>query len=130
MDTINYTEIAQEVKEKQKEQPLEHKEAVISVLQEKTRQQLPSYQPQPIQPIHIPQQVEIKPNQDTNLPEYATNAPAEAKTRTQKLIETTLEKGLHEGISDASHEDPFIIDMYHDALAEHIVEQLKEKGML
>jgi hypothetical protein len=128
MDSINYEELAKEVIKQQKNQeqiPRGHKEVIVSVLQEKTRQQVPTYQPQPIVAQKTDDQGEY-----TNLPAYAKTAPTETTDRVEKLIDLTFEKGISYGIREMAQDDPFVIDMYHDALADRMVTKMKEKGLL
>lgn len=132
MDSINYQELAREVlkqQQKQEQAPQDHKEAVISVLREKTaiQQQVPIQQPASV--IQSTTQTIASTLQERNLPSYAESVPLEVQQEVEQLISTTLEKGLSHGIAQAAKADPFVIDMYHDALAEHIVEQMKAKGM-
>ncbi len=132
MDPINYEELAKEVIKQQQKSPEQipqsHKEAVVSILKEKMSAQQPvvpqpTYQqPKPLQPNIV--------STDPDLPTYAASAPEESKQEVRNLIEFTLSKGLSQGIAQAAKSDPFVIDMYHDALAEHIVTQMKEKGMI
>ena len=136
MDQINYEELAKEVirqqeTQKQEQTPQNHKEAVISVLRERTaiHQQLPIQQAADSQ--QTTETIKATPSQkETNLPKYADNAPLESKQKVENLITLTLEKGLTYGVEQAAKADPFVIDMYHDALAEHIVAQMKEKGLI
>lgn len=133
MDQVNYEELAQEViKQQQKanaqeQAPQSHKEAVISVLREKMiPYQIPqsqSAQPQAKQNIA---QLQL----DPNLPEYSATAPEASKQEVKDLIDFTLQKGLAAGIEKAAKSDPFVIDMYHDSLAEHVIAQMKQKGLL
>ncbi len=133
MDSINYQELAKEVirQQQNKEQaPQDHKEAMISVLREKTilQQQAAPQQQAPI--ASTAPQTAASTLQERNLPSYAESVSPEIQQEVEHLISTTLEKGLTHGISLAAKADPFVIDMYHDALAEHIVGQMKMKGML
>jgi hypothetical protein len=136
MDQINYEELAKEVirqqeTQKQEQTPQNHKEAVISVLRERTaiHQQLPIQQAPGSQ--QTTKTINATPNQkETNLPKYAQSASPEAKQEVENLITLTLQKGLMHGVEQAAKADPFVIDMYHDALAEHIVAQMKEKGLI
>lgn len=133
MDQINYEELAQEVIKQQQSReqaPQEHKEAVISVLQEKMRQQIPTYQPHPITISTQSASVHTQALTDNNLPAYAATAPTETIDRVRHLVALTFEKGISHGVMEVAHDDPFIIDMYHDALADHVVEKMKEKGLL
>lgn len=133
MDSINYEELAREVIKQQqgKEQaPQDHKEAVISVLREKTiaEQKSPTFSTTTqYSPIQQTAGSDLK---ERGLPSYAEGTSPEIQNKVEELITHTLDKGLSAGISEVAGLDPFIIDMYHDALAEHVVQQMKERGIL
>lgn len=121
MDSINYEKLAQETKEVQQtfEHPDTGKENHIPALKQVIH-------------THYTPQEEEKESSDTShsLPSYAANAPEEAKQEVSRLIQHTFEKGLLEGVSEAKKKDPFILDMYHDALVEKLHEEMKHKGLL
>ena len=64
------------------------------------------------------------------LPKYAADMPEE----TQLLVETLIDKAWHKGIdaatADARKAGPVILDMFHDALAGKIYEEMQKRGML
>ncbi len=121
MDSINYEKLAQETKEVQ--QTFEQHEQV-------EHNHIPALK-QVIHTHYTPQTEEDKQETtNTSLPSYATNAPEEAKKEVATLIKYTFEKGLLEGIREAKKKDPFILDMYHDALVEKLHEEMKRKGLL
>ncbi len=133
MDSINYEELAREVIKQQqnKEQgPQNHKEAIVSVLKERTvtEQKSPTFSTTTQYPST--QQTAGNDLKERNLPSYAETTSPEIQNKVEELIAHTLDKGLSAGISEVAGLDPFIIDMYHDALAEHVVQQMKERGML
>ncbi|MFA7201895.1 MAG: hypothetical protein WC099_02790 [Candidatus Paceibacterota bacterium] len=131
MDSINYQELAREIIQQQKKEqiPQGHKEAMISVLREQMIQQQQFATKQSDSTIQSSVQTIPSNLEERNLPSYAETASSQIKQEVERLIHTTLEKGLHDGIAEAIKADPFVIDMYHDALAEHIVEQMKNKGI-
>lgn len=126
MDTINYEDFAKEIQQKKEQAPIEHKEAAVLILKEKTQEQISMQQPQPA----LSSESVAASNSLDDLPSYAKTAPAQTTERVKQLIALTLEKGISFGIAEARNDDPFIIDMYHDALADHIVTKIKEKGLL
>jgi len=121
MDSINYEKLAQETKEVQHtlEQEGNIHENHIPALKQVIHTH---YTPQ----ITKDQQEE----KDSSLPSYAIHASQEAKDIVTDLIDHTFQKGLLEGITAAKKQDPFILDMYHDALVEKLHEEMKHKGLL
>ncbi len=121
MDSINYEKLAQETKEVQ--QTFEQHEQVEN-------NHIPALKQ--VIHTHYTSQTEEDQQRKTNdsLPSYAADASEEVKKEVTTLINHTFEKGLLEGIREAKKKDPFILDMYHDALVEKLHEEMKRKGLL
>lgn len=119
MDIINYEKLAQETKEAQSH--FEQNEAPVSdhipVIKEVLKKH---YTP----PHDTPKE------ESSNLPSYASDASKETQKEVGDLVKITFEKGLLEGVSQAKKKEPFVLDMYHDALAEKLQEEMKYKGLL
>lgn len=121
MDSINYEKLAQETKEVQ--QTFEQHEGM-------NNNPIPALK-QVIRTHYTPHTEEDKQHEvSTSLPSYAANAPEKVKKEVVTLINYTFKKGLLEGVREAKKKDPFILDMYHDALAEKLHEEMKRKGLL
>jgi hypothetical protein len=129
VNTINYSELAQEVKTRAEVLPetaIDHKEITSAILREQAQVIAPTYQPQP---MVVPQQKAD--TQQTNLPTYSKDTPLEIKNVVENLIKLTLEKGLNDGITAAlACNDPFLLDLYHDSLTDKLVSEMKARKML
>jgi len=68
--------------------------------------------------------------QSDNLPAYAADISDADRATVEKLIDITFQKGLEVGIDAARKQPSFIIDLYHDALADKLVMELEERGLL
>ena len=64
------------------------------------------------------------------IPDYANEISEESRIKVENLIKTTLESGLSQGLKQAKKEEPYIIDLYHDALVDKLLDELKEKNLL
>lgn len=56
-------------------------------------------------------------------PDYLKNPSSEIKDKLVHLEEISRKKGINEAIKEASREDPFLLDAFHDYLAEKIIEE-------
>lgn len=126
-NVINYNELAQEVNAKKEGvvegKDVSHKEIISSVLAEKH----PAFGA-------IISQTTQKQDDDQHktinvLPEYAEQANQEIKNEVEKLVDITL-KNFNGGVSEAAKREPFVIDMYHDALTEKLVDELKKRNLI
>ena len=50
--------------------------------------------------------------------------------KVERLIKLTLEKGLASGVNFAQKEDPYILDLYHDSLADKMLEEMKSRKLI
>lgn len=118
--SINYEQLAQEIKNKKESSPefssLPAKEAVRHVLQDKG---LPPPSTQTFQKTLA-----------SDALEYAGEIPPEASQKARFLLALTLENGLEKGIAEAKKADPFILDLYHDTLQETLLRELGERNLL
>lgn len=64
------------------------------------------------------------------LPDYANKYPAEAKQRIEDLLQVAADKGLDSANGMAKNDPPYILDAFHDALAEKLLPYLKQKGII
>jgi hypothetical protein len=123
---INYPELAQEVKERKEKSPdVSHKEIVSTIIAEKKAQ----FQPAPQAPSPNASQPQAAAKSGV-LPAYAQDKDPAIKNIIEHLITLTLQKGLDEGISYAQKEDPFILDTYHDALSDVLLDEMKKRKLL
>jgi hypothetical protein len=122
---INYHELAQEVKERKEQTPeASHKEIVSTILAEK------GIQPRPQAPSPIVSTQSQEKQDDSVLPAYAQKEDPSIKNKVEHLVALTLQKGLEEGIGFAKKEDPFVIDTYHDALSDVLLEEMKKRKLI
>lgn len=72
------------------------------------------------------------PNKDeeTFLPDYLKNSPAEIKLQVEKLIESVFNDGLEKAVKKAVLSDAFILDAFHDALTDKLYEELKARKLI
>jgi hypothetical protein len=57
-------------------------------------------------------------------------APAEDKIKVEKLLDQAIHEGILKADREARQSGPFVLDAFHDALAEKITPLLKEKGVI
>jgi len=127
-NNINYKEIAQEIIRK-KELPeyknYSDKDILISVLKDRTDKISPS--PSPV----VAEAGGVQNKQgDDRLPDYAQNISPEIKNQAGELVDLALEKGVAAAISSIRRSDPFLIDLFHDILADKILEEIKSKKLI
>ncbi len=65
-------------------------------------------------------------------PSSATGAvPPNLTNTVDLLVKIVFEHGLQKGVSEARRtHNPYIIDAFHDTLADHFVNELRAKGLL
>ncbi len=64
------------------------------------------------------------------LPEYAKDYTEEAKQKIENLLQIAADKGLDTANSSAEGQPPYILDAFHDALAEKLLPYLKQQGII
>lgn len=64
------------------------------------------------------------------LPEYTKNYSEEAKQKIEELLQVAADKGLDAANSNAEGQLPYILDAFHDALAEKLLPYLKQQGII
>lgn len=87
-----------------------------------------------IKAVSVPvTQAEVPPAQESDLdvlPDYADKYSEEAKNKIENLLQLAADKGLDAANSQAENEPPYILDAFHDALAEKLLPYLKQKGII
>ncbi len=66
-------------------------------------------------------------------PSYLTGtSPSDEEVRetVTALLTRVFEKGLEDAIAAAKRYDPFLEDAFHDALVEHLIPELRRRGIL
>lgn len=56
-------------------------------------------------------------------PDYLKNPSLEIKNKLAHLEEISREKGIGQAVKEAGRENPFLLDAFHDYLAEKIMEE-------
>lgn len=64
------------------------------------------------------------------LPDYAKKYSEEAKQKIEELLQIAADKGLDAANSRAEDQPPYILDAFHDALAEKLLPYLKQQGII
>lgn len=66
------------------------------------------------------------------LPQYLQDdgAEPEVEKKIESLIDLALAKGLAEACNAARREKPFVMDAFHDALADKLIPELKKRGVI
>lgn len=70
------------------------------------------------------------PQDDSILPDYAKDAPAETKLEVETLIQVAFAKGISEAAKEASNSSPYVIDAFHDALSGKLYTELERRGLI
>ena len=101
---------------------MSEKETLREIVGEKIQQQVPQYQPAPVQPPSV------KPSQDDSALSYVL---PELKDKVQELINLVFNKSLDEGIKEVSKtNNPALIDAFHDVLVDELYNVLVERKKL
>ncbi|MCX7615966.1 MAG: hypothetical protein N2Z68_01025 [Patescibacteria group bacterium] len=130
LHNINYEQIAQEYKENLQrldavEKPSE-REIIESIVKKKVEEAATLSKATQPSPSLTPQNVSSE-----VFPSYALSAEEDVKEKVKKLIEITLEKGISAGVRLALKEnDPYLLDLYHDALVEKVLDELKRRELI
>lgn len=65
-----------------------------------------------------------------SLPDYAKDAPAEAKLEIEYLLDMVLHHGIEKADAEARKSSPFIMDAFRDALATKLYPELQKRGIV
>jgi hypothetical protein len=68
--------------------------------------------------------------EETILPDYLKDSPAEVKLQVEKLVDAVLHQGLEKTIKEANKAGAFILDAFHDALTDKLYEELKNRKLI
>lgn len=67
---------------------------------------------------------------DSPLPDYAKDAPAEAKLEIEYLLDLAFHHGIDKANNEAKKSSPFIMDAFHDALVTKLYPELQKRGIV
>ncbi len=65
-----------------------------------------------------------------SLPDYAAQAPAEAKLEIEYLVDIAMHQGIDKANAQAMKSSPFIMDAFHDSMAAKLYPELQKRGIL
>jgi hypothetical protein len=68
--------------------------------------------------------------EETFLPDYLKELPAETKLQVAQLVDLTFHQGIEKVIARARRANPFILDAFHDALTDKLYEELKKRELI
>ncbi len=64
------------------------------------------------------------------LPNYLKSAAPEVKLEIEKLVDSVFHNGLAKAAKKAKSAGSFILDAFHDALADKLYEELKQRKLI
>ncbi|MDD4761568.1 MAG: hypothetical protein PHZ25_00895 [Candidatus Pacebacteria bacterium] len=74
--------------------------------------------------VFPPEEETFSPKEEiAGAPDYLKNPSLEIKNKLARLEEISRKKGINEAIKEAGRENPFLLDAFHDYLAEKIMEE-------
>lgn len=77
----------------------------------------------------VPQAVPARGDLDV-LPDYTKNYSEADKLTIENILQVAADKGLDSANKMAEDKPPYILDAFHDALAEKLLPYLKQKGII
>ncbi len=69
-------------------------------------------------------------NNDSVLPAYAQSASAETKQEVEHLLSLAFREGVLSAATQAAKSSPYVLDIFHDALAGKLYPELKKRGLV
>ena len=69
-------------------------------------------------------------DQNQNLPDYLKDAPDDIKLQVEKLIDLAMHYGVEKAAKAASRLNAFVVDAFHDAIADRLYDELKNRKIL
>ena len=66
-------------------------------------------------------------DQNQNLPDYLKDAPDDIKLQVEKLIDLAMHYGVEKAAKAASRLNAFVVDAFHDAIADRLYDELKNR---
>lgn len=81
-------------------------------------------------PVPTPPPAQPAKQSNSKLPDYAADAPAEARLEVESLIDMAMYQGLDKANAEAMKTSPFVMDAFHDALAAKLYPEMQKRGIL
>lgn len=131
MDQFNHNIIEQDIERlsrevKEKRNLPEYKEVPERELIKQTLQPLirPSAPAAPLVAKPAPS------TEETILPDYLKDSPAEIKLQVEKLVDAIFHQGIEKTVKEANRAGAFVLDAFHDALTDKLYEELKKRNLI
>lgn len=70
------------------------------------------------------------PASSVSLPHYMDGEKNLVKLKVEKLLDLALHKGIKRASEEARDSGSFVLDAFHDALADKLYEEIKKRGLL
>lgn len=68
--------------------------------------------------------------EETILPDYLKDSPAEIKLQVEKLVDAVFHQGIEKTVKEANRAGAFVLDTFHDALTDKLYEELKKRKLI
>ncbi len=68
--------------------------------------------------------------EESVLPDYLKDSPAEIKLQVEKLVESVFSDGLEKTMKKAVASNAFVLDAFHDALTDKLYDELKTRKLI
>lgn len=68
--------------------------------------------------------------EETILPDYLKDSPAEIKLQVEKLVDAIFHQGIEKTVKEANRAGAFVLDAFHDALTDKLYEELKKRNLI
>lgn len=68
--------------------------------------------------------------EETILPDYLKDSPAEIKLEVEKLVDAIFHQGIEKTVKEANRAGAFVLDAFHDALTDKLYEELKKRNLI
>lgn len=78
----------------------------------------------------LTEQAQIKEKDSGVLPSYVKNMPPGVKIKVEKLIDVVFHQGIEKAAEMAKQENAFVLDAFHDALADKLYEELEKRKII
>lgn len=83
------------------------------------------------QPVSRPTTVQpAAPVEESVLPQYLNDSPAEIKLQVEKLVDSVFHQGIEKTAKQARQASAFVLDAFHDALTDKLYEELKKRKLI
>ncbi len=64
------------------------------------------------------------------IPAYLNEESPEIKAEVERLVSLAFEKGISSAVEEAAKKSPFVLDAFHDALADKLLPELEKRGII